>query len=102
MSENVTSSRPAWVNWMFADRETGRLVIAQFPNAPLWIFLGVVLVRFVASPTGAWGIALGLIADLALLWWAGDELIRGVNPWRRILGTVVAVFVVSNLIVALV
>lgn len=102
MVENGTSSRPVWVNWMFADRTTGRLVIAQTPNLPLWIFLAVLVVRLVTSPTGSWAFALNLIGDLALLWWAGDELIRGVNPWRRMLGAVVALFVLSTLVIGFV
>jgi hypothetical protein len=28
------------------------------------------------------------------VWWAVDEIVRGVNPWRRILGAVVLAFVV--------
>ena len=27
------------VAWWFRDRHTGKIVIAQFPNVPLWIFL---------------------------------------------------------------
>jgi hypothetical protein len=26
---------------------------------------------------------------MALGWWAVDEVLRGVNPWRRLLGTAV-------------
>jgi hypothetical protein len=25
------------------------------------------------------------IAAVALVWWAGDEIVRSVNPWRRVL-----------------
>jgi hypothetical protein len=32
-----------------------------------------------------------VFADVALLVWAADELIRGVNPFRRILGSLVIV-----------
>ena len=34
---------------------------------------------------------LDVIATGALLWWAVDEIVRGVNPFRRILGAVVVV-----------
>jgi hypothetical protein len=27
-----------------------------------------------------------VIATGGLLWWAADEVLRGVNPWRRMLG----------------
>ena len=32
-------------DWWFRDRGTGEIVIAQFPNVALWIFLGSVVVR---------------------------------------------------------
>lgn len=32
---------------------------------------------------------------LALGWWALDEILRGVNPWRRIIGAVALVAVVA-------
>jgi hypothetical protein len=25
-------------------------------------------------------------AAVGLIWWAADEVLRGVNPWRRLLG----------------
>jgi hypothetical protein len=62
------------------------LTIAQVPNVPLWVFLGAVLVRAVADPTGGLRTALDTIAGVALAAWAVDEIVRGVNPWRRILG----------------
>jgi len=27
-----------------------------------------------------------VLATAGLVWWAIDELFRGVNPWRRLLG----------------
>jgi hypothetical protein len=35
-----------------------------------------------------------VVATVALLWWSIDEIVRGVNPFRRILGAVVLVAVV--------
>ncbi len=41
------------------------------------------------------GSIVGFWADMAsrvfLIWWAGDELLRGVNPWRRCLGAAVLI-----------
>jgi hypothetical protein len=75
------------IDWLFRDRETGRIVIAQVPNLPLGIFLVARIADRVLDPSTS---ALRWIGTAALLWWAGDELVRGVNPWRRILGAVVA------------
>ena len=41
------------------------------------------------------------IAVLALAWWAGDEVIRGVNPWRRFLGLAGCAFVITGVIALL-
>lgn len=78
-------------DWFFRDRRDGRIVIAQWPNLPLWLFA--------ITASLAWGLdataltvpagthsALRLVALLCLGWWALDELFRGVNPWRRCLG----------------
>ena len=76
------------LRWLFTDRTTGRVVIGQWPNAPLWVWLGATLVhRFVwdAAPV-AW------VARAALLAWAVLELTRGVNPFRRTVGAIVLVF----------
>ena len=74
------------IDWLFRDRQTGDIVVAQFPNPPLWIFLAtVVLRRIVPEDSGAFTV-LRAVALAALAWWALDEVIRGVNPWRRLLG----------------
>jgi hypothetical protein len=71
-------------DWCFRNRETGEITIAQFPNLPLWLFVGAsLLARAVDGDLHA--IARGA-ATGSLAWWAADELVRGVNPWRRALG----------------
>lgn len=74
------------IDWLFRSRETGRIVIAQFPNPSLGIFLATVVVRRVFDPAGTAGAVVSAISLTALVWWSLDEIIRGVNPWRRILG----------------
>ncbi len=86
------------IDWLFRDRQTGEVVIGQFPNLPLWIFLAtVVLRRVVPEDSGAFtvfrAVALG-----ALAWWALDEVIRGVNPWRRFLGLAGCAVVIAGLL----
>jgi hypothetical protein len=44
------------------------------------------------------GLALRVVATVALSWWAVDEIVRGVNPWRRLLGTVVFAGLVVSLL----
>ena len=84
------------VDWLFRNRETGEITVAQFPNLPLWIFLGtVVLRRLVPEDTGAFT-GLRVVALGALGWWAVDELVRGVNPWRRLLGVAGCAVVVAG------
>jgi hypothetical protein len=74
------------IDWLFRSRETGRITIAQFPNLPLAVFLGASIPRWLLDPAGRLGTGLTVIATGGLIWWAADELIRGVNPWRRLLG----------------
>jgi hypothetical protein len=85
-------------DWLFRDRETGKVVIVQVPNLPLAIFIVAALVRRLAHPDGTVGTAVTAIAAVALLWWAGDEVVRGVNPFRRILGAVVIVVTIAGLL----
>ena len=83
---------------IFRDRRTGRIVIAQFPNLPLWLFLAtVVLRRLVDEDTTAFSLlrAAGLVT---LGWWAIDELVRGVNPWRRFLGVIGCLLVAAGVV----
>jgi len=86
------------VDWLFRDRRTGEVVIAQFPNLPLWVFLAtVVLRRVVPEDSGAFT-ALRAVALAALAWWALDEALRGVNPWRRLLGLGGCAIVIAGLV----
>ena len=71
---------------MFRNRETGEITIAQFPNVALWLFLAAVGLRLVVPADSSLQTPLDLIASGALGWWAIDEIVRGVNPWRRFLG----------------
>ena len=77
------------IDWLLRDRTTGRITIAQFPNLSLAIFLGAVGLRWALSPTGTLATVVDVVATGALAWWGLDEVIRGVNPFRRMLGVVV-------------
>jgi hypothetical protein len=76
--------------WLFRSRETGRVVVMQVPNR--WLVLyGVLRLGEAVLPT--YGVV-HWAATTALVWWAGLELVHGVNPFRRVLGAAVLVFVV--------
>jgi hypothetical protein len=89
----------AVVDWLFRNRRTGRITIAQAPNAPLLVFLVAAGVRWVFRPAGAAGTAVDVVASVALIAWAVDEIVRGVNPWRRLLGAAVLVGVAVGAVV---
>jgi hypothetical protein len=71
----------------------------QRPNLPLLLFL---VCRLVAWPlSGRASDVSDWIGSAALAWWAVDELARGVNPFRRMLGAVVLIVVLAGSIVSL-
>lgn len=74
------------VDWLFRNRHTGRITIVQAPNLALWLFIAAAVLRSVLDPSGGSRTALDGMAAAALVWWALDEIGRGVNPWRRLLG----------------
>ena len=86
------------VDWLFRNRQTGQITIAQLPNVPLAVFLTAATVRSLSDPSGWPGTALRATATTALVWWAVDELLRGVNPWRRLLGGAVLAAQLARLV----
>jgi hypothetical protein len=84
------------VDWLFRDRTTGKIVIAQVPNVPLIAWL--VATGGALVTTGVVHTILGYTATVALVVWAGDELLRGVNPFRRMLGAAVLAWEAFSLI----
>ena len=76
----------SWFDWWFRNRQTGQITVAQFPNLPLWILFATVALRWVVPTATAAGTAIDWAGVAALTWWALDEVFRGVNPWRRLLG----------------
>ena len=80
---------------LFLDKN-GRFVVAQFPNVPIIIWLGtVVLNRFIqAQPAST---ALSIIGTTSLTIWALLEIYSGVNLFRKLLGSVVLLYIVYSL-----
>jgi hypothetical protein len=73
-------------DWFFRNRHTGRITVAQFPNVALGLFLATMAVDRLVGPAGTAASTMRLLGTAALVWWALDEVVRGVNPWRRLLG----------------
>lgn len=68
------TSRHAWspyrrtgslFDWLFRNRQTGQITVAQFPNVPLWIFFVTVVLRWVVST--------GTAARTAIDWIGGGR-----------------------------
>jgi hypothetical protein len=78
----------------FRNPETGRVVIAQPPNIPLWIFIAATAVRLLLHPDGTLGTVVSVIGGVAIVVWALLEIVKGESPFRRVLGAVVLVAVV--------
>lgn len=85
-------------DWFFRDRTSGRIVIGQWPNPPLWLFGLTQAVAWIAGEGTAIGRSAALASWIALTVWAGDEVFRGVNPWRRCLGALVLIGMAVRLI----
>lgn len=78
------------LRWFVTDRTTGRIVLAQWPNPPLWTWL---VATGAHAITGAgW---LSWVATAALVVWGAMEVWSGASPFRRVLGA--AVFAVTML-----
>ena len=86
------------VDWVFRSRVDGRYVVGQFPNAALLVFIVAAILRWLWAPDGTAGVVLDVVATAALLVWALDEVVRGVNPFRRMLGAGVLAFVAVGLL----
>jgi hypothetical protein len=83
---------------VFRSRIDGQIVIVQRPNLSLWIFVVARLARVFLDAGTQPATGARVVATFAIVWWAADELARGVNPWRRFLGTtVLAVQIVALL-----
>jgi hypothetical protein len=86
------------IRWLFGNRRTGRITIAQWPNVALSVFIvAEVSLRFVRSPNHIEPV-LRAIAAAALVVWSADEIVRGVNPFRRLLGAAVLLATIADLV----
>jgi len=89
---------PGPLEWLLRDRVSGGVTIAQFPNPALWTWLVATVLGLWWHPTVGGIDVLAVVSTGALLVWAADEVLRGVNPFRRLLGVGVLVAVVVGLL----
>jgi hypothetical protein len=78
--------------------ETGEITIAQWPNLVLWIVIAAGILLWIWPAAAKPSVALTVIFKGGLLVWAADEIVRGVNPWRRCLGAAVSAYVIATLL----
>jgi hypothetical protein len=83
--------------WCFRNRETGAITVGQTPNFALVVFLVSTAILWLRHPTGAISTVAKVVATGSLIVWALDEVVRGVNPWRRFLGVAVLIYEVSTM-----
>lgn len=88
--------------WFCENRQTGEITIGQTPNAlaisVFVMFLGRLGADIFNAPLAVltffrWTFAICLLA------FGLDELLRGVNPWRRIMGAAIVVAAVLSIYV---
>ena len=84
--EGGSSKFRRMVRWMFVNRRKGGITVAQWPNVALSVFIALSVARRLNIAKGTPQTTLRLLSVVAILVWAADELIRGVSPFRRILG----------------
>ena len=88
-----------FLQWFFRDRRTGAITVAQAPNLILWIVIVAAVVRSAWASPGTLSLVCKLLVTVGLLIWAADEIVRGVNPWRRCLGAAVAAYTLATIVV---
>jgi hypothetical protein len=89
---------PASLRWWVTDRH-GQVVLGQFPNPALAVWLVAALIGWTGMLDGASADTAQDIGTGALLVWGLDEVVRGASPFRRLLGVAVLVLAVIGLVV---
>jgi uncharacterized membrane protein YGL010W len=74
---------------------TGEIVIVQMPNLPILIWIVATILK-IFFKTGKTNLGLDILATVALLIWAIQELFQGVNYFRRGLGLIVLIWLIGS------
>ena len=94
----MTGDGTGFLDWMFRSRKTGQITLVQLPNWSLTLWLLASGVMWLVHPQGWAQDALVVLSSAALALWAADELLRGVNPFRRLLGFASLAWLVFSLV----
>ena len=85
-------------SWWFRTSD-GRCVVGQLPNPALGVWMAAAVLGWFELSSRRAAVVDGVRAG-ALLVWALDEVVRGVNPFRRLLGAVVLTAQLVALVIA--
>jgi hypothetical protein len=66
-----------FLQWLFRNRETGAITIAQTPNLVLWIVIVGSVLIWAWHPAGHLRVALEIAVKAAIFVWSIDEVWRG-------------------------
>ena len=77
-----------WIQNIFKDK-TGKIIIGQWPNWPIWLTLAFYILRFIPNRLIQSVSSLGV--NLTLLYWSYLEITEGVNTFRKLIGISVAI-----------
>lgn len=80
-----------------ADLKIKGYVVGQFPNAPLLVALAAALVGLFVDDGSPTADVARSVFYVALTIWAYEELVRGVNGFRKALGAGALVFIVVRI-----
>jgi hypothetical protein len=84
------------VDRLFRD-STGEIVIYQSPNLPIIIWVSATLLKLVVK-TGQVKTVLDIIAFVSLLYWSFLEIAQGADYFRRDLGVIVLIALMTSVI----
>jgi hypothetical protein len=84
------------VDRLFRD-STGEVVIYQSPNLPIIIWVSATLLKLVVK-TGQVKVALDILAFTSLLYWSFLEITQGADYFRRDLGVIVLISLITSVI----
>lgn len=84
---------------IFTDKKTGKIVVGQWPNTPLWIALGLFILGTIQNPDIQLFAKVNMVP--VMLYWSYLEIFKGDNTFRRILGLIVAAIFIKNALILL-